>query len=97
MAHLRMRRTDIFLSDERKNFYTASTGDIDKLPARQHTDDYYYMELDAHMEGMTFGNGFFTAQIKVYSGANRKQSGYDDRILCVKSCQMNNSGSLVGK
>lgn len=41
------------LSESGKNFYTAKTSDLDKLPtAKRDFDDYYFLELDAHMEDM---------------------------------------------
>ncbi|MDE7429012.1 MAG: hypothetical protein K2N00_07065, partial [Lachnospiraceae bacterium] len=55
------------LSGKGKYFYTARTGDIEKLPARKRsTDDYYYMELDAHMEGMVMGTDFIYSADQKY-------------------------------
>lgn len=48
-----------YLGDKGKYFYTARTSEIEKLPTgRRSTDDYYFMELDAHMEGMVMGVEF---------------------------------------
>ena len=56
-----------YLSDKGKYFYTAKTSDIEKLPAvKRSTDDYYYMELDAHMEGMVNGTDFIYSADKKY-------------------------------
>lgn len=48
-----------YLSDTGKYFYTARTVDTEKLPVRKRsTDDYYCMELDAHMEDMVMETDF---------------------------------------
>lgn len=42
-----------YLLEKGKYFYTARTDAIEKLPARKRdTDDYYHIELDAHIEDM---------------------------------------------
>lgn len=49
----------LYISDTGKRFYTARTDDMENLPTgKRSTDDYYYMELDAHMEGMVMGADF---------------------------------------
>lgn len=56
-----------YLSDKGKYFYTAKTSDIEKLPAiKRSTDDYYYMALDAHMEGVVNGTDFIYSADKKY-------------------------------
>lgn len=42
-----------YTQDTGKSFYTARTSDLDKLPAgKRDLDEYYFFELDAHMEDM---------------------------------------------
>lgn len=45
-------------SDADGYFYIARTADMDQLPTRETDDGYFEMELDAHMEGMTFNQSF---------------------------------------
>lgn len=55
------------ISDTGKRFYTARTDDMDNLPtAKRSTDDYYYMELDAHMEDMVMGVDFIYSADEKY-------------------------------
>ena len=43
-----------YLPDTGQHFYTAKTSDLEQLPTQKRTgDDYYCLELDAHMEGMS--------------------------------------------
>lgn len=56
-----------YLADQGKYFYTARTSEIEKLPVRKRsTDGYYYMELDAHMEGMVMGTDFIYSADEKY-------------------------------
>ena len=53
-----------YLEDKGKYFYTARISEIEKLPTgRRGTDDYYFMELDAHMEGMVMGWSLFIVRM----------------------------------
>lgn len=55
------------MTDTGKRFYTARTDDMDNLPtAKRSTGDYYYMELDAHMEGMVMGVDFIYSADEKY-------------------------------
>lgn len=55
------------MTDTGKRFYTARTDDMDNLPtAKRNTGDYYYMELDAHMEGMVMGVDFIYSADEKY-------------------------------
>lgn len=55
------------MSDTGKRFYTARTDDMDNLPtAKRNTGDYYYMELDAHMEDMVMGVDFIYSADEKY-------------------------------
>lgn len=55
-----------YLPDTGKHFYTARTSDLDKLPTgKRDSDDYYVLQLDAHMEGMSMSADF------VYSADGR--------------------------
>lgn len=48
-----------YLSEAGKSFYTAQTSDLDKLrTGKRSYDDYYFLELDAHMEDMIMGVDF---------------------------------------
>lgn len=48
-------------------FYTARTSEIDSLPAvKRSVDDYYYMELDAHLEDMIMGADFIYSADKKF-------------------------------
>lgn len=48
-----------YMEETGQTFYTARTEDIEKLPAcKRSIDDYYYMELDAHMEDMVMAAEF---------------------------------------
>ena len=47
-----------YLPDTGKHFYTAQTSDLDHLPTWKRSHDYYILELDAHMEGMSIGADF---------------------------------------
>lgn len=47
------------LSDVGKSFYTAQTSDLDKLrTSKRSYDEYYTLELDAHMEDMSMITDF---------------------------------------
>lgn len=55
------------VTDTGKSFYTARTADMENLPtAKRSTGDYYYMELDAHMEDMVMGVDFIYSADKKY-------------------------------
>lgn len=58
-----------YLPDTGTHFYTAQTGDLDDLPTRKGNGDTYFLQLDAHMEGMSMGVDF------IYSA--------DDRFILV--------------
>lgn len=52
-----------YLPESGKGFYTAKTSDLDQLPtSKRDFDDYYFLELDAHMEDMVMSADF------IYSG-----------------------------
>lgn len=56
-----------YLLDKGKYFYTARTSDIEQLPAKKRdTDDYYFMELDAHIEDMVMKTDFIYNADKKY-------------------------------
>lgn len=56
-----------YLLDKGKYFYTARTSVIEQLPAkRRDTDDYYSMELDAHIEDMVMKTDFIYNADKKY-------------------------------
>lgn len=55
-----------YVPDTNQYFYTARTGDMDKLPVVEMDGEYYVMDLDAHMEDMTCRVDFVYSADKKY-------------------------------